>query len=261
MPLTISHPAASVPLARLGLVFSALVIGSMTPDFPHFIPLLSNSKFSHSMVGLLAYCVPLGLISLGVFHFLIKYPALALLPFQHQQRLSGVAHNFSFGPLHRFLLIILSILLGALTHILWDSFTHPTGWMVKQFIVLKAPVISTGSQSVPTYQFLQHGSTLFGGMLLFYWYAKWYKSAKLFPVRENLIISAPKKLIILVIMGIVAITTAVISGFISIPALQTSLYQRLLIGHIFIVGVSTFTLELMLFSVYWHFNLKSCRRG
>ena len=256
MPLTISHPAASVPLTRLGLVLSALVIGSMTPDFPYFIPIFPYSGFSHSIIGLFVYCVPLGLISLAVFHFLIKRPVLSLLPINHQQRLYGAVHDFSFWPVRRFLLIILSILFGAFTHILWDSFTHPHGWMVEQFIILKSPIFSIGSQSVQIYKLLQHGSTLFGGVLLLYWYVKWYKSAKLFLVQENLELTAFTKSIILTIMGFVALATAIISGLITIPAIQTLLYQRLLVGHIFIVGVAAFTAELMLFSVYWHFSLK-----
>ncbi|MSQ59664.1 MAG: DUF4184 family protein [Betaproteobacteria bacterium] len=40
MPFTIAHPAAALPLLRplrgFG-VLSALVIGSMTPDFPYFL--------------------------------------------------------------------------------------------------------------------------------------------------------------------------------------------------------------------------------
>ena len=78
MPLTISHPAASVSFARLNLPLSALVIGSMMPDFPYFIPaLFSQSGFSHSIIGVFIFCLPVGLVSLGLFHFLIKYPALS----------------------------------------------------------------------------------------------------------------------------------------------------------------------------------------
>ncbi len=36
MPWTVSHPAAAAPFARWGLVLSALVVGSMAPDFVYF---------------------------------------------------------------------------------------------------------------------------------------------------------------------------------------------------------------------------------
>jgi hypothetical protein len=253
MPLTISHPAAAVPLTRLGLVLSALVIGSMTPDLPYFIPLLpSYSGLSHSMIGLFVYCVPLGLLALGIFHFLIKYPALSLLPSSHQDRLYELARDFSFWPLRRFLLIIVSILVGAFTHILWDSFTHPQSWMTEQSITLKLPVF--GLRSVPMYDFLQYGSTLFGGVLLFYWYVKWYKSAKSSSIPPNLTNTTSTKFIILTVMCFIALGTALFSGIASISEIQTTLYRRLINGHIFVVSVSTFTSELMLFSAYWHFR-------
>jgi hypothetical protein len=254
MPLTISHPAASVPLARLGLVLSALIIGSMTPDFPYFIPIFPYDGFSHSVVGLFIYCVPVGLVSLGIFHFLIKYPAFSLLPISHQQRLYNSAHDFSFWPFQRFLLIIISILFGAFTHIVWDSFTHAQGWIVQHFILLKSPIFDL--QSVRIYDFLQYGSTLLGGILLFYWYVKWYKSATSFPVPSHLTTAISTKIIILIIMSFIALAAAVFSGFTSFSALQTSFYRRILNGYIFVVSVSTFTSALMVFSAYWHFRLK-----
>lgn len=256
MPLTISHPAAVVPLARLGLVLSALVVGSMSPDFPYFIPLSPSRNFSHSIMGVFIYCIPVGLAALGIFHFLLKKPALALLPLGHQQRLVAVAGGFSFLPWRRFLLITFSLFCGALTHILWDSFTHSKGWMVQQFVILKAPLISIGSQSVPIYQFLQHASTLVGGILLIHWYIQWHKSAQTHTIPENWAVSPSKKVVLLASMGMVAFSTAVISGIISIPTVQTSLYLRYLVGHIFIVSFSIFIFELVLFSIYWHLRQK-----
>lgn len=230
----------------------------MTPDFPYFIPLIfSQSGFSHSIIGMFIYCLPLGLASLGIFHFLIKYPALSLLPLNHQHRLYNVASNFSFLPLHRFLLIVLSILLGAFTHILWDSFTHPQGWMVKQFIILKSPVFTIGSHLIQIHEILQHGSTLIGGILLFYWYIDWYKHAEPVAVPINLIITVPAKIIIFVVMVFMALMIAIISALVSVPMLQTPLIQfYLCIQKIFIIGGTSFTSELVVFSFFWHFNFK-----
>jgi hypothetical protein len=256
MPLTISHPAASIPFARLNLPLSALIIGSMTPDFPYFIPILfSQSGFSHSIIGVFVYCLPIGLVALGIFHFLIKYPALSLLPLNHQRRLHSFATNFSFLPLRRFLLIVLSILLSAFTHILWDSFTHSQGWMVKQFAVLKSPVFIVSSHSVLVYEILQHGSTLIGGILLLYWYIEWYKEAKPIVIPEKLAITDQRKVIVFVVMFSTALVIAIVSVFINPPVFQTPLYQLYLsIEQIFIVGVVSFVFLFILFSFYWLFN-------
>src|SRR5215467_12574272 len=44
VPFTFSHPAAVLPLARRGLVFSALVVGSMAPDFPYFVQMSAKNQ-------------------------------------------------------------------------------------------------------------------------------------------------------------------------------------------------------------------------
>ena len=54
MAFTPAHAAAAVPLHRLlgsRAVLSALVIGSMTPDFAYFLPLGVRRAQSHSLVG------------------------------------------------------------------------------------------------------------------------------------------------------------------------------------------------------------------
>lgn len=141
MPFTLSHPAASVPLARRGLVLSALVVGSMAPDFQYLFPVLPGSTYSHSFAGVFLFSVPMGLIALWLFHAILKQPLLSLLPTSHQRHLTLVAQGFSFGPPRRFALILTSLALGALTHIAWDSFTHTQGWMVQHIDILRLPII------------------------------------------------------------------------------------------------------------------------
>ena len=42
MPLTIAHPAAVLPFRHSRLPISALVIGSLAPDFEYFLHLHAN---------------------------------------------------------------------------------------------------------------------------------------------------------------------------------------------------------------------------
>jgi len=61
MPFTLCHPALVVPLhrcVRRWTSLSALVIGSMAPDFVYFLPAGVDGVFSHSVPGLFLYCVP-----------------------------------------------------------------------------------------------------------------------------------------------------------------------------------------------------------
>ncbi|RKZ85433.1 MAG: hypothetical protein DRR19_16380 [Candidatus Parabeggiatoa sp. nov. 1] len=61
MPFTLSHPAAAVPLARGGLVLSALVVGSMSPDFLYFLCLSTQYQFGHTFIGVFVFDIPTGL--------------------------------------------------------------------------------------------------------------------------------------------------------------------------------------------------------
>ncbi len=55
MPFTVSHVAAVLPLAvgRSGrtLVPTALVIGSIVPDLPYFVPPYRGSDWTHPRTG------------------------------------------------------------------------------------------------------------------------------------------------------------------------------------------------------------------
>ena len=171
MPNPVAHPAAAIPFSRVGLVFSALVAGSLSPDFGYFIP-LPGAFFMYTVPGLILFDVPVGLVFLALFHFILKWPLLSLLPKGLQRRLIKHAQLFSFGPLNRFLLILLSLLVGSLTHVIWDSFTHDYGWMVEQFSVL-----STSIRGVPLYTILQNLGNLFGIGFLIYWFVRWLPGA------------------------------------------------------------------------------------
>src|SRR5512137_50649 len=116
MPFTLAHPAAAVPLARKGLVLSALVVGSMSPDFGYFLHLGTDRRVDHSMPFVLFLGVPMSLAVLWAYHIILKRPLLSLLPAAHQQRLVSLAAGFTFAPVSRFLLVALSTIAGALTH-------------------------------------------------------------------------------------------------------------------------------------------------
>lgn len=177
MPFTFAHPAAALPLSKWGLPLSALVIGTMAPDFPYFLHLSTSYQYGHSLWGLLWFCIPVGLLVLGLFHGFLKWPLLALLPESHQARLAPVARAFRFGPGRQVLLILVALGLGALSHVGWDSFTHANGAAVHQLEVLRAPVIETGRGALPVYKVLQHGSTLLGAALLGVAYGRWLRRA------------------------------------------------------------------------------------
>ncbi|MEV4893432.1 DUF4184 family protein [Nonomuraea sp. NPDC055795] len=123
MPFTPAHVAAVLPLisaARLRAWLDpwALTIGAMVPDLPIFLPFLPNYADWHSWQGILTLDLLSVVVLVFVFHRVFREPLIALLP----PALSGRAATLK--PSYRLLPIVLGALLGAATHVFWDSFTH-----------------------------------------------------------------------------------------------------------------------------------------
>ena len=78
MPYPFAHPAAVLPLAARFGVPSALVIGSVAPDLWYLLPFIDRAQ-THSLSGVLAFCLPAGLLLYLLFHFVLKEPLIALL--------------------------------------------------------------------------------------------------------------------------------------------------------------------------------------
>src|SRR4029434_5222046 len=66
----------------------------------------------------------------------------------------------------------ISLLLGAWTHIVWDSFTHNT-WVVKQLPLLRESAFQVSTVEFPWYFLLQQPSTLVGAAILIAAYCSW----------------------------------------------------------------------------------------
>jgi hypothetical protein len=175
MPFTFSHPAAAVPLARFRLPLSALVVGSMSPDFLYFLLLSTQPKFGHTLPGLFLFCLPAGLAVLFIYHRVIKRPALDLLPARLRARLAPASGVFCFGPPRRLAVICAAILLGAITHIVWDSFTSSDALGVRLIPGLAEPALVIDQWVIHGHRVVQHVSTLVGGLLLTFWTVRYLR--------------------------------------------------------------------------------------
>jgi hypothetical protein len=146
MPYPFAHPAAVLPLVRPMGRFaapSALVVGSIVPDLWYFVPFVERAE-SHSVAGLLWFCLPLGVASYVLFHLVLKQPLIALL----SSRLAGFT---SPGlPRSPWYAVLVSVLVGAVTHVAWDELTHWAGYPHR-------------------YNLPQHISTALGSAILVWW--------------------------------------------------------------------------------------------
>ena len=166
MPFTLSHPAAVAllaPLARRAqLPLAALAIGAMVPDFEFFIHLRPLARWSHSVVGLITFCLPVGLLVLGAWELIVREPIRHLLGFPPN------AHSELRGP-SWWARASLALVLGAATHLLWDGFTHGGYWGVQLIPALRTTALTVGGRTVPWFNVLQHVSTVVGGLVVLGW--------------------------------------------------------------------------------------------
>jgi len=128
MPFTFSHPAIVLPLiCKRWKLFSAtgLIIGSITPDFESFIRLNVHKPYSHTWAGMFWFDLPLAVIIAFIFHNIVRDALIKNLPSFLGDKFARFI-GFRWNPFFRkhFLMIIISMFIGILSHLLWDSFTH-----------------------------------------------------------------------------------------------------------------------------------------
>lgn len=169
MPFTFAHPAIVLPLRRCKwFSFSALVFGSMAPDFEYFFRMQAFSVYSHTMLGLWLVDLPIAILLAFLYQYVVKKPMIARLPEWIGRGLAYTDSGIRSMPAWRFAMVFMySAVLGSWSHIAWDAFTHKGGRMVDQLWLLQQ-AIGIGHYEVPVYKLLQHGSTLFGGMAILY---------------------------------------------------------------------------------------------
>jgi len=116
---------------------------------------------THSFAALITFCLPVGLITYWVFQLLIKTPVLQVLPEGPYARWRPFAAEANMRSWRQWLLAAGGVLGGALTHLIWDGFTHDGGRGVRMFPVLD-DTIDIGSRHLPAMYVLQDLGSLIG---------------------------------------------------------------------------------------------------
>jgi hypothetical protein len=164
MPFTISHTAVVLPFSRLlarWQLLSAAIIGAMLPDFRVFFPGMSRVE-THTTAALFTFCLPVGLLTYWVFQRWIKTPILEVLPDGPYARWRPFAAEANVRSWRQWLLAAAGVLAGALTHLIWDAFTHDGGRGVRMFPVLDDSLFDIGSRHIQTHFLLQDLGSLLG---------------------------------------------------------------------------------------------------
>jgi len=261
MPFTVSHVVAALPLNNsLGKRFSKytalspLIIGSMTPDVGYLTPFLVYQRLeTHSLIGLYLFCIPMGLTIYFLFHLLMAPVWLSLMPNKLQKRLNP---DLSIGKLPNISsqVLLISLILGAMTHIIWDFFTHQSG--IPQHIVwMDTPLLAIDGYDIMPYRVLQHLSSLIGlGILMFILY-RWYQRTRL-NSQTACHWQAPSwlKLFAIISLFLVSFLVAVIIAYMNLPETDVfyGLYSaQIFLRHAIVVGSGLFLLSSLLIGILY----------
>jgi hypothetical protein len=176
MPWTFAHPAAVLPLRPLKrLSFGALVIGSISPDVGYYLGCFNFAAAAHTHRGLVTICLPTGL-ALIAFVRVLHRPVVGLLPRPHRQALLSLPLMPRLTSPMTLWQVSISVMIGAMSHVAWDSFTHRAGYFVAIWPALRIPVVVLGTRSIPLFEILQHASTALGVGVLVVAYVRWSRT-------------------------------------------------------------------------------------
>jgi hypothetical protein len=180
MPFTFSHPAIIIPLSktRLNLPLTGLIAGSMVPDFEFFIRMKLDENIGHHWLGFFVFDIPVAFFMCFVFHNIIRNTFIQHLPDKLGNRFASVFQfNWnSYAVKNKFKLCI-SVIIGIVSHLLWDAFTHYDGVFVLMIPVLTKQ-IHLLKLDIAVYDVLQFISSAWG-----IWYVCSY--IKSLPVEEK----------------------------------------------------------------------------
>ena len=177
MPFPLAHPAAVLPLRRFCprfLNFPALVIGSICPDFGYFFGRAGVDEFSHSLLGTLGFSLPVGMLALGLCNWVSALTSRCFPGFYQRTILP-----FCQTRQYRIPAIMLSLVLGSLTHVLLDSLTHRQGWLAGHLPGVEAIIATFHGRSIRVCHLLWYGCSFLGMAWLFLAFRGWQETEAL----------------------------------------------------------------------------------
>ncbi len=192
MPFTASHAVLALPFIRTPLVPAAIAIGAMSPDLPLFLRGFGLTyAFTHTYANLLWTMV----LAFGLFliwRVVLRPAASELSPSWLARRLpseweepaaDAATEAVGFGQRRSYIpLLIVSLLLGVISHILWDAFTHEGRDGLDVF-----PALAEQWGPLRGFKWLQHGSSIVGLVVIGIWAALWLRRSAVHSDRDRVL--------------------------------------------------------------------------
>ena len=180
MPFTLSHAVLAPPIAKITrhkLPIGALAIGCMTPDLVRLFT-NENVTISHEWAGLIIPDLLLGLIFCVVWYLLYRPALYHWLALQDDLNLQTVNQFCGFV-----IACIIGVMIGSITHILWDGLTHDDFRTFAFQSLLSQDILFLG-RSYPVHRFLQLSTSILSLPILA-WMCYRYFSQHRVPKRDS----------------------------------------------------------------------------
>lgn len=249
VPFTVSHVAAAVPLFRTRLVASALAIGCMAPDLEYFMTFDASGGFGHTIPGLFLFDLPASLLIFWMFHTYAKEPLYSWLPANVRKRIRLGPSAMSIQNFSRFLLVALSIFIGSVTHLLWDSLTHRNMWPYRHWPFLRHIVHLPVFGGLEFLRVIQHLSTIGGALVLLLWFQVWYRNTV--PDQPGSAPGMPRSSrTILIPMVLIALFAAAAHAFVGAGTPDNRNTDKIFLIYFVTTSMAVFWLEIVAYGVY-----------
>ncbi len=194
MPFTPSHAVVALPFVRTPLVPSAIAVGAMTPDLPLFVRGVGPGySFTHSF-GNVLWTAVIAFVLFLLWRVMLRPAVSEFVPDAIARRLpaawerggwSAAREAAGAGQTGSYpVLLAVSLVLGVLSHIVWDLFTHEGRWGVQVL-----PWLAAQWGPLPGFRWLQHGSSVVGLVVIALWALLWLRRR---PVRPSVRHTLPR---------------------------------------------------------------------
>ncbi len=169
MPFTFSHPGIVLPLNKLKIFsLTGLVMGSLIPDIDHYVQFKSTNAYAHTWTALFSYDLVFAILFTFIYHNIVRNPFIDNSPFWLRARIIQYK-NFNWNACFkkRWLIIIISILIGETSHLLLDAIAHENGVFAMQFPYLISTHHYAGI-NVEGWMIIQIITSALGLLIVFY---------------------------------------------------------------------------------------------
>jgi hypothetical protein len=248
MPWTFAHPAAVLPLRSLCprfLSWPALILGAMAPDMSYYVGMHGKWRaFCHTPEGILIAGLPVCLLLLAL---LLRFagPLTVLLPEPHRSLVRTQLRPSPHTVWAALAVAALSVLIGAATHVLWDSFTHQGLWGAELLPELDEPLDALDRQFQFTH-LLQHLSTIIGVVALAITYRRTVRGR---PQPAPTALDARRQRLLLACLAVAALVGA--SSAYALTAATLPAYTSILVVRTVVWSTSCFVTLFVIASAAW----------